>query len=256
MGYDAASSGDNLKAREIELLKTFVLVHGAWHGGWCWSRTSPQIWAAGHAAVTPTMTGVGERSHLLSTQVGLETHVEDIRKTVEYAVGEVVLVGHSYGGLIIEAVASYLADRVTHLVFLDALVPRDGDTLLSFFDNSAREGIESRMLETEAGQVLPPPEPIPTGWGFSKEDDDWVRPRLTPHPYRTIIEPVRLGPGGALDVPRTYISCAAAKGDSLTRMAMSVKNAKDWDYYELPTGHDAMVTMPIELSKLLLEAAN
>lgn len=126
-------------------MATYVLVSGACHGGWCWRRVVPRLRAAGHEVYAPTLTGLGERAHLLSPDVGLETHAQDVAGVLEYeGLRDVVLVGHSYGGMAITAAAELAAERLAHLVYLDAFVPRDGERLLDFLPPDARELTLSR----------------------------------------------------------------------------------------------------------------
>src|SRR5919202_1722005 len=125
---------------------TFVLVHGAWHGGWCCRRLIPLLRDAGHEVYAPTLTGLGERSHLLSPAIDLETHVRDVTGVLEYEeLTGVVLVGHSYGGMVITGVAEDAAPRLAHLVYLDAFLPRDGECLMDLFSSRAREATLQRV---------------------------------------------------------------------------------------------------------------
>jgi pimeloyl-ACP methyl ester carboxylesterase len=122
--------------------KTFVLVHGAWHGGWCWRRVSDLLERRGHKVFTPTMTGLGERSHLIDPKVNLATHVTDIVNVIKWeGLGDIVLVGHSYGGAIISGVAEQVGDKIGSLVFLDAFVPENGDSLATKASQPVREAI-------------------------------------------------------------------------------------------------------------------
>src|SRR5262245_14863398 len=122
-------------------MATFVLVHGAWHGGWCWQRVSPLLRARGHEVFAPTLTGLGERSHLLTREIGLETHVADVVNAIRWEdLTDVVLCGHSYGGMVISGAADRMADRVRSLVYLDAFVPADGQSIFDFMTAERAEG--------------------------------------------------------------------------------------------------------------------
>jgi pimeloyl-ACP methyl ester carboxylesterase len=131
-------------------MATYVLIHGGWHGGWCWARVAPILRAAGHDVYAPSLTGLGDRVHLLSPSVRLETHIEDVLGVLSYEdLRDVVLVGHSYGGMVITGVADRAADRVSHLVYLDAFVPRDGECLLDLLpEERADAGWNYRELPT------------------------------------------------------------------------------------------------------------
>ncbi len=248
-------------------MATFVLVHGAWHGGWCWRDVRAVLRARGHEAFTPTLTGLGERSHLLSRDIGMDTHVTDVANVIVWEeLDEVVLVGHSYGGNVITGVADRMKDRLAHAVYLDAFVPADGDSSASMAvtianpdatDADIGAEIKRRLDLTDEGGGsathytnmfdIPrsPPEPY-----------RWVERRITRHPVRTQIEPIRLANGGSDGLPRTYILCAGSAGPTPFRiLAERFRNDPSWRYRELPTGHDAMVTMPQETAGLLIEAA-
>ena len=248
-------------------MATFVLVHGAWHGGWCWREVRSILGARGHEAFTPTLTGLGERSHLLTRDIGMDTHVADIVNVIVWEeLDDVVLVGHSYGGNVITGVADRIKDRLAHAVYLDAFVPRDGDSSASMAATLANPDATDADIGAEIKRRLDltgehggsrthytnmfdipedPPEPY-----------RWVERRITPHPVRTQIEPIRLQNGGSDGLARTYILCTGSGGPTPFRgLAERIRNDPSWRYRELATGHDAMVTMPGETADLLVEAA-
>ena len=230
-------------------MATFVLVHGAWHGGWCWKRVTPLLRAAGHEVYAPTLTGLGERAHLLSREVDLDTHTTDIVNVLEYEeLTDVILVGHSYAGLVIPGVAHRLPGRVAHLVYLDAFVPRDGQCLLDLNPGAAAQ--QARVREEGDGWRLTPSPGA--RFGVTDEADGaWLASRIGPQPYATFTQPVRLG--DTAPPAATYIFCSQPGG--FRRFAEQVRDAPGWRYRELATGHDAMVTQPRELTDLLLEVA-
>jgi pimeloyl-ACP methyl ester carboxylesterase len=231
---------------------TFVLVHGAWHGGWCWKKVSPLLRAAGHEVYTPTLTGLGERAHLASPEIGLSTHIQDVVNVLEYEdLREVVLVGHSYGGMVIAGVADRAAARVAHLVYFDAVVPRDGEGEFDHFADHGAGMQEHARARGDGWRVPPPAEEALVAWAGTAELP-WLTERLTPHPLKSLREPVRLATSATTLIPATYIRCTDTP---LTVLAESTVRAKaaGWRYRELPTGHDAMVTMPRELADLFLE---
>lgn len=232
---------------------TFVLIHGAWHGGWCWKKLAPLLRAAGHDVYTPTLTGLGERAHLLSPWIGLGTHIEDICALLEYEdLRHVILVGHSYGGMVITGVAEVAAQRLSHLIFLDAFAPLDGQSLL---DTRSDGGAPVRKLAEESGDGWKVPIIGKATFGVTDEADlAWIAARITPQPLRTFEEPVRLTNPAAVALPRSYILCRQKEPTLFDAHAQRVKS-EGWGYFELLTGHDAMITEPEELAGILLKVA-
>lgn len=233
-------------------MPSFVLVHGAWHGGWCWRRVRRVLEAGGSSVYTPTLTGLGERAHLASREVGLETHISDVLAVLETEdLAEVVLVGHSYAGMVVTAVADRAAARIARLVYLDAVVPRDGQCLYDTASPQVKAYFEEQAKAAGEGWRVPP-----AGAKFlglqSEEDLLWVMPRLRPHPVRTFREAVRLA-SDPPPVPRRYINCI---GDKPPGRARSTQAEGIADYHELRTGHDAMVTAADEVVALLREGRN
>jgi|SRR5579871_4275603 len=221
-------------------MTTHVLVHGAWHGGWCWRKVAVSLRAKGRDVYTPTLTGLGERRHLASPDVGLETHIRDVMAVLEVEdLTNVVLVGHSYGGVVVTAVADLAQPRLSRVVYLDAVVPGDGQCLYDRVSAGVQAYFEQQARMGGDGWCVPVSAATPQFLGLKDEKDiGWVLPRLTPHPIRTFREPVRLSGKGAR-VPRTYINCIGDKplGQPKTTQAEGID-----DYCELRTGHDAMVT--------------
>jgi pimeloyl-ACP methyl ester carboxylesterase len=229
----------------------FVLVHGAWHGGWCWRRVAPFLRAAGHEVLTPTLTGLGERSHLASSAIDLNTHVQDVVNVLEFEdLRNVILVGHSYGGMVITGVSERAADRLRHVVYLDAFVPRHGQALLDLIATPSRETIQQ---QAQAARGMMPPFPVARYGVFEPEDVRWVEARLVPHPFKTMSTPVTLENPAALALPKTYVYCNNPAMGFFEAFAERTRAAQGWRYRELATGHDAMVTMPRELTSLLVE---
>lgn len=236
-------------------MTNFLLVHGAWHGGWCWRRVTRILRAAGHEVFAPTLTGLGEREHLMSADVGLDTHIKDVLGVLEYEdLRDVVLVRHSYGGMVIAGVAEKAATCLAHLVYLDAFVPDDGKSLadyqppeiLAMFHEKANTEGEGYKLPSFPAEVF----------GVTNEDDlAWVKPRLSPHPFKTKLDAVRLTNPKAAQIPRTYIYCNNPAVGPFGQFAERLQADEAWQYLELATGHDAMITEPEMLSELLLEIA-
>jgi pimeloyl-ACP methyl ester carboxylesterase len=236
-------------------MTTYVLVHGGWHGGWCWADVAAGLRAAGHAVSAPTLAGLGERAAELAPDIGLERHVQDVADVL--AAGElrdVVLVGHSYGGMVVTGVAERAADRLAHLVYLDAFVPEDGQALFDILRPERRAYYE-QLAESEGdGWRVPPPPPQALGIADEGQAAR-LAARLTPQPLRTFVQPVRLG-ASAGSIPRTYIHCTEGPlAPSFAPFAARARTAPGWRLRELATGHDAMLTAANALVALLLELA-
>ena len=232
-------------------MATFVLVHGSWHGGWCWREVVPLLRAAGHAVYTPTLTGLGARAHLLADSVNLTTHIQDIVSLLFYEdLTAVVLVGHSYAGAVISGVAARTPERLASLIYVDAYLPREGQSL---FDVLSPEEQQAGQAALATGTGLRPPVP-PAVLGITDPTmAAWVAARLTPHPFRTYAEPLPAGSPASAALPRAFIHCTA--GPTTPRFAPFAQQARatGWTVRELATGHNAMLTAPQPLVELLLE---
>ncbi|WP_280262327.1 alpha/beta hydrolase [Nocardia wallacei] len=241
-------------------MSTFLLVHGAWHSGRCWERVVPLLEAAGHRVLTPSLTGYGDKAHLLGPEVGLDTHVDDIVTLIaDQDLTELILVGHSYAGLVVSAVANQVPDRIAHMVYLDAMVPQDGETALDI-QPVTRDLIDLATRSGSGWRVPPLPEmPPPFGlFGVTDPADiAWLREMLSDQPVRCLQQPVRLDNPAANAVPRTHIHCVGASPAGITRRPVPAvqPNGSPAQVWELQTGHDCMITMPVELSELLLKLA-
>lgn len=238
-------------------IATFILVHGSMHGGWSWKRVTPLLRAAGHEVYTPTLTGLGERVHLARPDIDLDTHIADIVNVLAFEdLTGVVLVGHSYGGAVIAGVTDRVPERIAHLVYLDGVMPRDRQAVLDLFPPEGRAARRAQVEAEGAGwQLLPPQDPAP--WGVTVPDDvAWVRSKVAPQPFKTFTQPLRLTNPVALTGPKTFIACVEAPPTRWRdEMIERVRAERGWRDRELPTGHDAMVTMPQEVAELLLELA-
>jgi pimeloyl-ACP methyl ester carboxylesterase len=238
-------------------MATFVLVHGAWHGGWCWQKVVPFLEAAGHEVYAPTLTGLAERASELSPDVGLDTHIQDIVGLLEEKnLHGVILVGHSYGGMVITGVVDQVPERIAHLVYLDTFVPRDGESMTDV------SRIVSWILRKQTRA---------DGWrvdsrgtyGVTTEPDrSWVLSKVTPQPLKTLKQPLHLkNPAIVSTKPRTHIACTGGSFFSLMRRLLRRLLARralppteaGWRLRQLRSGHDAMITKPRELADLLLE---
>jgi pimeloyl-ACP methyl ester carboxylesterase len=232
--------------------KTYVLLHGAWHGGWCWSRVADRLRAQGHRVFTPTQTGLGERKHLLSRDITLETFVTDLVNMIEAEeLNDIILVGHSFGGSGISGAADRIPDRIRHLVYLDALMLEGGQ---SPFGNLPAEVVAARrkLIQEQGGGVAIPAPPA-TAFGIPEGSADaaWVARRLVPHPAGTYESPLPIRNPVGNGRPCTYIACVDPIYPALEASRQWVRKQRGWNWQEIRTGHDAMVTAPEELTRML-----
>jgi pimeloyl-ACP methyl ester carboxylesterase len=234
--------------------RTFVLVHGAWHGGWCWAEVRAILEARGHRVFTPTQTGLGERSHLLSREITLDVFVEDVAGVIAFErLQDVVLVGHSFGGLAISGVADRMPDRLRHLVYLDSMLVENGQ---SPFDTLSDEVVAGRIMaseETSGGVSLPFPKPKSLGI-LTEADAAKIEGRLTPHPVSTYRSPLHLANPVTNGVAATYIVCTDPVYVPLAA-SRDLARAKGIPTIDLATGHDAMITAPDATAQLLIDIA-
>ena len=232
-------------------MTTFVLVHGAWHGGWCWQRVTPLLRASGHEVHTPTLTGLGERAHLADIGVGLATHVADIVGVITAeGLRNIVLVGHSYGGFVVRGVADRVGDAIATLVYLDAFVPDDGKSLIDYVPAERRAAFE-QMGKAKGAFDPQPLEPF----GVTKSQDlAWANPKLRPQPFATFVEPLKLS-GAPLAMKQVYIRCTDPAFPNFEGFAQRTKNDPRWAYAEVAGGHDSMISNPRGLADALLRLA-
>jgi pimeloyl-ACP methyl ester carboxylesterase len=237
------------RRKEGILVATFVVVHGAWSAGWAWKKMRPLLRARGHELFTPTHTGLGERSHLAHPGIDLEAHIADVLNVLEFEdLREVVLVGHSYGGMVATGVADRAHGRIAQLVYLDAFVPRNGQAVADLIGESARERLRERARDPVEGWRLPT-NPMPPD--TSEADVAWAGPRRVMQPRLTFEQPLTLT--GAVDrLPRSYIYCTRfGPGDVFRQFAERVKAESGWRYHELDASHNPHITMPETLAALL-----
>ena len=239
-----------------------LLVHGAWHGGWCWRDVVRHLTPAGHRVHAVTLTGVGERAHLLTPDISLETHVTDVLNALEAEeMRGVVLAAHSYGGMLATAIADRLpTGRLRHLVYLDAVLPEPGECWGSTHPAATRESRRA-AAEASADYSLPPPDPAV--FGLSGERYEWVKRRLTPHPGHTYFSTLTFDPRRVAEIPRTFIDCTQLP---VAGIDPSRRRAADTTFWHgawqggggfrvvpMPVGHDAMVIDPAGVARVLLE---
>lgn len=232
-------------------MATFVLVHGSFHGGWCWQRVVPLLEEAGHEVWTPTLTGLAERRHLLTPDVDLRAHTRDVTELLAFEdLRDVHLVGHSYGGMVITSVAALEPSRLRSLVYLDAYLPRSGESEIDLWPD---EWVTDH--QEELAKELPVRDPPPTEMLGVDEPEDaaWVESRMTPHPLNTYTQSV---PEGEETVPGAFIYCT--EGPLAELFGTFARRARElgWPVHELATGHEAMVTEPEALTGLLERSAS
>ena len=243
-------------------MANYVLVHGAWHGAWCWQRVSAQLARSGHRVHAVTLTGLGDRAHLLSPLVTLETHIADVRQALAAEeMSGCILVVHSYAGMLGTAVADREpAGALRHLVYVDAVVPRPGESWSSTHGRATRQ---ARLQAAAATPEFSFPPPDPAVFGLAAADYEWVKRRQTPHPGHTYEAPLDFDPARVARVPRTFIDCTAPALGTIDAIRPRVRDARFWDGAWLPgsrivtmaTGHDPMITRADEITRLLLDLA-
>jgi pimeloyl-ACP methyl ester carboxylesterase len=237
-------------------MATYVLVHGGAHGGWCYGPLARILRSAGHEVHAPTLTGLGDRSHLLRPGIGLDTHIDDVVAVLHYEnLREVILVGHSYGGMVITGVADRAPDRVGHLVYLDAATPVDGQSLVDIAGpmmEAARA--RGRVVDGVELVLFPGTEPLPH-YGVTDPDDiAWMDERPTPHPWRCFEQALRLTNEAALGaIPQSHIVCTSTLA---TRDPARIEAARAAGrFWDIDTGHDLMITEPGAVAALLQKVA-
>jgi len=231
---------------------TFVLVHGAWHGGWCWRRVADRLRGGGHTVFTPTLTGLGERAHLLRAGIDLKTHIADVVNVIKWeGLDDVVLCGHSYGGFIISGVAEQMAAVLRSIVFLDAFVPRDGESVLDLTGPAVREAAAAAQQRGELGV---PPRPA-EAFGVNPADRAWVDRLCVPQPIGTFADKIALTGAAGRVARKTYVRAGSYANPGFDRAFASVQADPAWRSYSVACGHDVMVDAPDRLCEILLEAA-
>ena len=234
----------------------FVLVHGGGHGGWCYQTMARMLRQAGHDVYTPTLTGLGERAHLVSADVDLEMHIADVVAVLTYEdLHDVILVGHSYGGMVITGVADRASERIAELVYLDAAHPKDGESLAIVAPAQMEPTYAGVRVVDGVELVMWPMPGMARFFGITDpEDVAWTDSKLTPQPWKCFSQPLRLINGDAARrLRRTNINCSTA-----LRQSPEEARARQLDgdrNFEIDTGHDLMITEPRKVADMLLEIA-
>jgi len=252
----AITTGDGIvsPARAQSAQKTFLLVQGAWEGGWCWRRVSDLLEKKGHKVFSPTLTGLGERSHLLSKDVNLDTHVTDIVNVIKWEdLQDVCMVAHSYGGFVGSGVLEQIGDRVSSIVWLDAFKPENGQRPLDLTSDAFRQALLASSNKGEQG--FPPPAGNPVPIFINENDRAYVTSKVTPQPIGTFLQPLKLS--GARDkvAKKTYIRATKFPSPAFDKALAECKADKSWSTSEIDSGHLVMLDAPEWLANQLLQAA-
>jgi pimeloyl-ACP methyl ester carboxylesterase len=242
-------------------MATFVIAHGAWSAGWVWKKMRPLMRAAGHELFTPSYTGIGERSHLAHPGIDLDTHITDVLNLLHFEdLKDIILLGHSYGGMVATGVADRAPDRIRQVIYLDAFVPRDGQSALSLFPEAARartlEAVRTQGSEQGSAQGstqgegwLVPANPLPGD--TDPQDFDWATPRRVMQPVKTFVQPLALTGAGAR-LPKAYIYCTRfGPGDVFRQFADRARAEPGWKYHEMDASHNPHITVPQALMAIL-----
>ena len=234
-------------------MTVFVVAHGAWSGGWSWVKMRPLLRAAGHDLVTPTYTGLGEREHLAHPAIDVDTHITDITNVLTFEdLNRVILIGHSYGGMVATGVADRVPDRVSRLVYLDAFIPRDGQSLTDIQPPIARERMREATASMGEGWRVPP-NPLPPD--TSEADAIWFNARRRPQPLATFERPISLTHSDG-HMPRSFIRCArVGPHDTFRQFAERARTEAGWTYVDFDASHNPHITVPTELAAIMCEMA-
>lgn len=231
-------------------MATFVVCHGAWSAGWAWKKVRPLLRKAGHEVYTPTYTGLGERAHQAQRSINLDTHIGDVLAVLDYEdLRDIVLVGHSYGGMVATGVADRAPDRIARLIYIDAFVPENGQSVFDLLPAAARASRQEAARTQGDGWLLPP---NPTPPDTSPEDLAWITARRRWQPIGTFMQRIELENPAATRLPRTYIYCTrTTPEDTFGQFARKFRNDSAWHVLDIDASHSPNVTAPEALVQLL-----
>lgn len=231
-------------------MANFVLIHGAWGGSWVWRRVSPLLRRAGHEVFAPSLTGLGDRAHLASARIDLNTHIQDAVAVMESEeLSDVVLVGHSYGGMVITGAADRVATRIARLVYLDAFLPENGRASTDYLAPERARHLHEEGQSTGMVSMLP----IPVLGLTDPADIAWVQRRSLKQSYLTFTQPVVLNNAAATErLPKTFIQCTSPATGTFDQFVARIGDAPGWNRFEIKTGHMVMMTEPARLAEILL----
>ena len=253
IGAGAAAFGGTQAMAQAGARKTFVLIHGAWHGGWCWRRVADLLEAKGHKVFAPTLTGLADRSHLLSKDVVLDTHIADIVNLFKWEdIKDACLVAHSYGGWPSSGALEQISDRVASIVWLDAFKPENGQKGVDYASDFSRKAMEEAVAKGTPGRAAPPP----SAFGVNEKDQAWVKSKLTDQPNGVATQPIKLT--GARDkvAKKTYIRAPSYPQAAFDKALAECKADATWQtFIAEKSGHDVMVDAPEWLTDVILKSA-
>jgi hypothetical protein len=252
-GAGAAALGGRPAMSQTSTQKTFVLIHGAWHGGWCWRRVSDLLERKGHKVFSPTLTGLGERSHLLSKEVVLDTHITDIVNLLKWEdLKDVCLVVHSYGGWPGSGAIEQMLERISSIVWLDAFKPEDGQRGFDFSSEFSRKALLAAVEKGEPGR----PGPKAEAFHVNEKDRAWVDSKLTPQPNGVALQPIRLTGAREKVAKKTYIRASKYPQPAFDKAYAECKADTSWRTFETTAaGHDVMVDAPEWLVDIMLQVS-
>jgi pimeloyl-ACP methyl ester carboxylesterase len=230
-------------------MKNFILVHGAWHGSWVWHKIVPRLQQLKINVWCPTLAGFAERADNSSKNITLSDHICEIQNLIiSNKLNDVVLIGHSYGGMVITGVANNLPERIAKLVYVDAIIPESNQSLLEIFG-------ENHAYYAKVISFIPPK----TAQEFGLEDAEeiaWATAKYTKQPLKTFSEKLNFSPENLFNISKAYIACTKrcfdTKWNTVFQNAAATAKNRSWDYFELNTGHSCMLTMPDELAAIFL----
>jgi pimeloyl-ACP methyl ester carboxylesterase len=252
-GVSAATAALGVGAAQAQgNARTFVLVHGSWHGGWCWRRVADLLEAKGHKVYAPTLTGLGERSHLMSGMITLDTHISDVTNVIKWEnLQNVVLVGHSYAGFVVSGVAERALPAISSIVFLDAFFPQNGERVVDLAPPDLRDATLAAAAKNEVGRPIPPAK----AFHVNENDQAWVDSKLTPQPTFASLTPIVLTGAREKIAKKTYIRAVSYPNPRFDGYLEKLKQDPGWRTYGVDSGHDVMVDKPERLTEILLEVA-
>lgn len=234
----------------------FVLIHGGFHGGWCWRLVAGQLRAMGHAVTHPTHTGLGERRHLLRPDLSLDTLTQDVVNHLQAEeLTDVVLVGHSFGGLSISGAADRVPNRIRHLIYLDSLIIQPEQTPYDTLPGDVVAQRKQSCIEVDGVRCFPPLPVTAFGIPADHVHAQWVQRQLSPQPESLYESPLHLKNPVGNGLPCTYVACTRPQLASVASSQAWAKSQPAWQWREMQAGHDVMITEPDQLSHLLVQIA-
>ena len=236
-------------------MTAFLLVHGAWHGGWCWRRVADILRREGHTVFTPTLTGLGERAHLAGPDIDLDCHINDVLGVLNMEeLNDVVICGHSYGGQVITPVLDQCVELFRAAVWLDAFVPEDGQSLVDNWPPERARQFREELMRSGESWKVPPMTPEYFGV-MDQTDANWVSRLCVPQPLKTLSQPVQLTGAWKTVKKKMYILAELHPNSNFDRFSVPLSSKPDWDVRSLAAGHDVMIDTPEPLAEILLQLA-